>query len=148
MKQLFYYPFRSLHSTYTTFYILPYAQLTNWYDKNRVCFTTYIFSLHSKILQQKSAGSCDKKKKTNLHVLRDVSFFELQLQIGKVARSWQKNMAMPIAMPRIYGRESVTIKPFDQSNEKTSTIPLPFQPGIFHNITQKHTFKEGSERSL
>lgn len=47
----------------TTFYILPYAQLTNWYDKNRVCFTTYIFSLHSKILQQKSAGSCDKKKK-------------------------------------------------------------------------------------
>lgn len=73
MRQLFYYPSRSLHSTHTTFYILPYVQLTNWDDKNSVCFTAYIFNLHSEILQQKSAGSCDKN---NLHVLRDVSFFK------------------------------------------------------------------------
>lgn len=73
MMQLFYYPSRSLHSAHSTFYILPYVQLTNWDDKNSVCFTAYIFNLHSEILQQKSAGSCDKN---NLYVLRDASFFK------------------------------------------------------------------------
>lgn len=66
MRQLFYYPSRSLHSTHTAFYILPYAQLTNWDDKNSVCFTAYIFNLHSEILQQKSVGSCDKKNKKKI----------------------------------------------------------------------------------
>lgn len=57
----------------TTLYILPYVQLTNWDDKNSACFTAYIFNLRSEILQQKSAGCCDKN---NLHVLRDASFFK------------------------------------------------------------------------
>lgn len=73
MRQLFYYPSRSLRSAHTTFYILPYVQLTNGDDKNSVCFTAYIFNLHSEVLQKKSAGSCDKN---NLHALRDASFFK------------------------------------------------------------------------
>lgn len=63
-------------TAHSAFYMLPYVQLTNWDDRNSVCFTAYIFNLHSEILQQKSAGSCDKN---NLHVLRDASFFKPHL---------------------------------------------------------------------
>lgn len=45
---------------HTTFYILPYAQLANQDDKDSVRFRAYSLNLHSEILQQKSAGSCDK----------------------------------------------------------------------------------------
>lgn len=63
-------------TAHSAFYMLPYVQLTNWDDRNSVCFTAYIFNLHSEILQQKSAGSCDKN---NFHVLRDASFFKPHL---------------------------------------------------------------------
>lgn len=61
---------------HTTFYILPYAQLANRDDKDSVCFRAYSLNLHSEILQQKSAGSCDKN---NLRVLREASFFKPHL---------------------------------------------------------------------